>query len=305
MQIRFFLTAVLAAVSSFVFLAPPALATEPIRVVASFSILGDLVHNVGGNRVTVSTLVGANGDAHSYQPRPSDSEKIKKANLVIINGLGFETWADRLIKASNYKGKRLVAAKGVSALRGSTEHAGHSHGHNHAAHDPHAWQDMENVKKYVTNIRDALTEVDPEGGATYQANTEAYLSQLVTLHSEIKATFASIPNAQKKVITSHDALSYFGDAYGIVFHSPQGMSTDAQASAKNIATLIKQIKEEKITALFVENMSDQRILQQIASETAVKIGGTLYADALASTGEASTYIGMMRHNTRLIAEALR
>jgi zinc/manganese transport system substrate-binding protein len=301
MNRRFFMAAVFSAATSIGFLASPLKAAESVRVVTSFSILGDLVRNVGGSRVSVTSLVGANGDSHSYQPRPSDSAKIKNANLVIINGLGFEAWADRLVKASNYTGKSVVASKGVSALKAESGHAGHSHG----SHDPHAWQDVENVKIYVANIRDALSEIDPDGGAAYQANAGAYLTKLDALHSEMKAVFASIPTAKKNVITSHEAFSYFGDAYGIVFHSPQGMSTDAEASAKNIAALIKQIKEEKITALFIENMSDKRVLQQIARETNAKIGGTLYADALSTSGEAATYIGMMRHNTRLIAIAVR
>jgi zinc/manganese transport system substrate-binding protein len=280
-------------VSSLALLAAPPVAKAQagkIEVVASFSILADLVRQVGGDRVSVRSIVPANTDAHVYEPKPADIAAVGRAKLVVINGLGFEAWADRIVRATNYSGERLVASRGVRALsvRGQT--------------DPHAWQDVANVKTYIVNIRDALSKVDPAGTASYASRAASYLAQLDRLDAEIKASFTRIPQANRKVVTSHDAFHYFGDAYDVVFLAPQGVSTEGQASAKDVATLIRQIKEEGIRAVFVENMTNGRVIQQIASETGVKVGGTLYADALG--GGASSYIAMMRHNARTIAGAL-
>ncbi len=264
--------------------------TGKIEVVASFSILADLVRQVGGDRVSVRSIVPANTDAHVYEPKPADIAAVGRAKLVVINGLGFEAWADRIVRATNYSGERLVASRGIRALsvKGQT--------------DPHAWQDVANVKTYIANIRDALSKVDPAGAASYVSRAASYSAQLDRLDAEIKGSFAHIPQANRKVVTSHDAFHYFGDAYDVVFLAPQGVSTEAQASAKDVAALIRQIKDENIRAVFVENMTNGRVVQQIARETGVKVGGTLYADALGGT--ASSYIGMMRHNARTIAGAL-
>jgi zinc/manganese transport system substrate-binding protein len=261
-----------------------------IDVVASFSIVADLVRQVGGERVRVQSIVPINGDAHVYEPKPADVTMIARATLVVTNGLGFESWADRILSTANYSGEKLVASRGVKALsvRGSI--------------DPHAWQDVANVKIYVNNIRDSLSKVDPDGAASYAQRAEAYQDQLDALDAEIKAAFARIPQAERKVVTSHDAFYYFGDAYNVVFLAPQGVSTDAEPSAKEVAGLIKQIKSENIRAVFIENMSNGRLIQQIASETGVTVGGTLYADALG--GNVQSYIAMMRHNTKALAKAM-
>jgi len=261
-----------------------------VEVVASFSILADLVRQVGGDRVSVRSIVPPNTDAHVYEPKPADIAAVSRAKLVVINGLGFEGWADRIVRDTNYSGERLVASRGVRALsvRGST--------------DPHAWQDVANVKTYITNIRDALSKVDPAGAAIYASRAASYSTQLDRLDAEIKGTFVRIPQANRKVVTSHDAFHYFGDAYDVVFLAPQGVSTESQASAKDVAALIRQIKDENIRAVFVENMSNGRVIKQISSETGVKVGGTLHADAL--SGAASSYIAMMRLNARTIAGAL-
>ncbi len=268
-------------------------AQTKLRVVASFSILADIVREVGGERIEVSSLVRSGGDAHTYDPSPADSARIAAADLVIINGLNFEPWADRLVKAAKYAKARLVASKGIKALVTGGQP------------DPHAWQDVENVKLYVANIREALSAADPAGRADYGKSAAAYLKQLDALHAGIKAAFADIPQAKRKVITSHDAFTYYGDAYGVVFHAPQGVSTEAEPTARDVARLIRQIKAEKITAVFVENISDPRLVTQIAREAGVKVGGTLYSDGLAPDGEASTYVGMMEHNTRLLSAAMR
>ncbi len=285
----------------------PAQAQDKIKVLASFSILGDLVREVGGERVEVSTLVGANTDLHNFQPTPAHAKAVAGAQLVVINGLGLEGWADRLVKSANYKGARLVATKGVKALTAETDGHGHNHKHKHSdRYDPHAWQEVANVKIYVANIRDALIAVDAAGKETYTKNAGAYLQKLEALEAEIKQLFAGLSEKQRRVITSHDAFHYFGDAYGIEFLAAQAAGGDTQPSARDVARLIQQIRKEGVKAIFVENISNPRIIEQIAKETDAKIGGTLYSDALSDAkGPAATYIDMIRHNAKAIAAALR
>lgn len=282
-------------------------AQEKVKVLASFSILADLVKEVGGKRVEVSTLVGANTDMHGFQPTPAHAKAVAAARLVVINGLGLEGWADRLVKSANYKGARLVASKGVKALSAETEGHGHNHKHKHSErYDPHAWQEVANVKIYVANIRDALASVDPAGKDAYTKNAAAYIQKLDALEAEIKQLFAGLSEKQRRVITSHDAFHYFGDAYGIEFLAAQAAGGDTQPSARDVAKLIQQIKKEGVKAIFVENISNPRIVEQIARETGAKIGGTLYSDALSETnGPAASYIEMIRHNAKTIAAALR
>jgi zinc/manganese transport system substrate-binding protein len=296
--------AALAGALMFAAMLASAQAAEKVKVLASFSIIGDLVRQVGGEHVDVDLLVGPDVDMHSFQPSPADSRKLSGAKLVVINGLGLEGWADRLVKAAGYRGARLVASKGVKALAEQHEH-GHGEG-GHGKYDPHAWQDVGDAKIYVANIRDALIEVDPANKAAYQQNAENYLGQLDALDREIRAAFADIPKQRRRVITTHDAFEYYGDAYGVEFLAAQGVSEDAEPSARDIARLIQQIKKEKITAIFIENISSGRLLDRITKETGTKIGGTLYSDALSKPdGPAATYIDMMRHNTRAITDALR
>jgi zinc/manganese transport system substrate-binding protein len=282
-------------------------AQEKVKVLASFSILGDLVREVGGDRVEVSTLVGANTDMHGFQPTPAHAKAVAGAQLVVINGLGLEGWADRLVKSANYKGARLVASKGVKALTAETEGHGHNHKHKHSdRYDPHAWQEVANVKIYVANIRDALTGVDPAGKDAYAKNASAYLQKLEALEGEIKQLFAGLSAKERRAITSHDAFHYFGDAYGIEFLAVQAAGGETQPSARDVARLIQQIRKESVKAVFVENISNPRIIEQIAKETGAKIGGTLYSDALSeANGPAPTYIDMIRHNAKTIAAALR
>jgi len=284
-------------------------AADKVPVVASFSIIGDLVKQVGGDHVTVALLVGPNVDMHSFQPSPANSSKLAGAKLVVLNGLGLEGWADRLIKASGYHGATLVASKGVKALT-AHEHEhdeghGHAKAHDHGASDPHAWQDVGNVKIYVTNIRDALIGVDPANAAAYRDNAERYLGTLDALDRDIRAAVATIPADKRRLITTHDAFNYFEKAYGIEFFAAQGVSGDTEPSARDIARLIRQIKNEKVTTVFFENVESDRLLSSIAKETNAKVGGTLYSDALSpADGPAATYVDMMRYNTRTIADAL-
>lgn len=277
---------------------------EKLKVVASFSVLGDMVRNVGGERIELVTLVGPNGDAHVYSPTPADGRRLTEAKIVFTNGLKFEGWIDRLIKSSGTKAARVEAARGVKPLRGEEDGHGHGH-HDHGSSDPHAWQSIGNAKTYVANVRDALIAADAAGKDTYEANAGAYLKQLDELEAEVKSLVAGIPTERRRIITSHDAFRYFEAAYGIDFVSPQGVSTESEASAKDVARIIQQIKREKIAAVFVENVSDARLMERIAKETGAKIGDRVYSDALSEpNGPAGTYIDMMRHNIRAFSAAL-
>lgn len=280
----------------------PAVAQEKLKVVATFSILADLVKNVGGDRVVVTALVGPNGDAHVYQPSPGDAKTLADARVVFANGLGFEGWMARLVKASGTKAPTVVASKGVKPRKAAGDH-GHGHGHDDA--DPHAWQSVANVKLYVANIRDALTAADPAGKSTYEANATAYLAKLDALDAEVKTAIQAIPADRRKIITTHDAFGYFGAAYGVTFIAPQGVSTESEVSAKDVAKIITQIKKQKIPAVFLENVTDDRLLKRIGAEGGARIGGTLYSDALTDEkGPAPTYLDMMRHNVKQLSAAL-
>jgi zinc/manganese transport system substrate-binding protein len=283
-------------------------ADAPMPVVASFSILGDLVARVGGDRVAVATLVGPGGDAHVFQPRPADAKTLAAARVVFVNGLGFEGWIDRLVKSSGTRATVVVAAAGVTPIAGEEEEHEAEHGkggHDHGRFDPHAWQSIANVKLYVATIRDGLAAADPAGREAYAANAAAFLAELDGLDAEVRAAIAQVPAAKRRVITSHDAFGYFAAAYGIAFLAPQGLSTDAEPSAKGVARLIAQIRREKITAVFVETMSDPRMVKRIAEETGVRLGGELFSDSLSPKGgPASTYVDMVRHNVKLLTAAM-
>jgi zinc/manganese transport system substrate-binding protein len=273
-------------------------ADAKVKVVATFSILADLVKNVGGDRVEVTALVGPNGDAHVYAPTPSDAKTLAAAQVVVTNGFGFEGWLERLVKASATKAAMVVATKGVKPRRSTDDHG-------HGGSDPHAWQSVANVAIYVANIRDGLAKADPAGKGTYEANATAYLAKLDALDREVKSEIAKIPADRRRIITTHDAFGYFREAYGVDFIAPQGVSTESEPSARDVARIITQVKKQKIPAVFLENVTEPRLLKRIAEESGAKIGGTLYSDALTDAkGEAPTYIDMMRHNVRQLATAL-
>ncbi|MCP1573548.1 zinc/manganese transport system substrate-binding protein [Herbaspirillum rubrisubalbicans] len=283
----------------------PAAAAERIPVLASFSILGDIVANVGGERIAVSTLVGPDEDAHVFQPAPDDIKAVSRAKLIVVNGLGFEGWMDRLAQSANYHGPIVVASAGIKARERVGEEEGHDHEH-HSKDDPHAWQDPQNVIVYTRNIVTALAKLDPAGAETYRKNGEAYVTKLQDLDAWAARQFAQIPDAKRKVITSHDAFEYFGARYKVRFLAAQGVSTDSEPSARDIATLIRQIRSEKIKALFFENMSNPKLLQQIARESGTAAGGKLYADALSKPdGPAPDYLSLMRYNITQLLEKIR
>lgn len=283
-----------------------AVAAEPLPVVASFSILADLTRRIGGEYVQVYALVGPGGDAHVYQPTPADVKTIARASLVVVNGLGFEGWIDRLIRSSGYRGRLVVASDGVKPLRRTASDLGPRSRDDHAADvDPHAWQDLANARHYVDNIAAALGAVDPANKAAYQANAARLQAEIDALDRDLRATFAALPAERRKVVSSHDAFAYFARAYGIAFIAPVGVSTDAQPSAAAVAATIRQIRQEKIRAMFIENVSDHRLLERIRQESGAVIGGTLYSDSLSRPGTAAdSYLGMMRQNAKTLAAAL-
>lgn len=275
-----------------------------LKVVATFSILGDFAKNVGGDRVDVMTLVGPNGDVHVYTPTASDAEAIRNARLVIVNGLGLEGWLPRLVESSGSDASTVVATHGIAPRKVA---AGEilSRDRGAGSLDPHAWQSVANAEIYVANIRGAMVAADPASAATYRANASTYLAKLEALDRDVREAVARIPAERRKVISNHDAFGYFAAAYDITFVAPQGVSTETEPSAGDIATIIAQIKKEKIPAVFLENVSDPRLMRQIASETGAAIGGTLYSDSLTDqNGEAPSYVEMVRHNIGTISSAL-
>lgn len=314
----------LATAVSLMTLFPAALATasaENLKVVASFSIIADFAKNVGGDRVDITTLVGPNGDAHVYEPKPADAAAVAAADVVLVNGLQFEGFLQRLVEASGTKAPIVELTKGGEVLKSAEEEHHHeqesaeagqehahedAHGHHHHGEfDPHAWQSVHNAEIYVKNIADAFCAADAAGCDTYRTNAEAYDEKLEALDSEIKAAVAEIPQDKRIVITSHDAFGYFQHEYGIKFLAPKGVSTESEASAAEVAALIRQVKEDKASAIFVENVTNPRLAEQIASETGMKVGGELYSDALSDeSGPAATYIEMMRSNVNTIKGAI-
>jgi len=283
-------------------------APEPrIAVVATFTILADMVSNVGGDRVVVTSVVGPDSDAHQFSPTPGDAKAIASANVVFVNGLGFEGWLDKLIAASGYQGPVVVASEGIKTRHVAADGRGHGHGHkhDHGEVDPHGWQSLTHAQRYVSNIADALVKADPAHEAAYRARAAAYGEALQKLDTEARQKFDAIPAADRRVITGHDAFGYFADSYGIRFSAPRGFSTEAEAGAKDIARLSRQIRSERIRAIFVENISDPRLVEQLARESGARVGGVLFSDALSAKDKrAITYLDMMRHNIDEVSKAL-
>jgi zinc/manganese transport system substrate-binding protein len=286
-------------------------ARDKLAVVTSFSILADMTARIGGEHVAVTSLVPANTDAHMFTPAPGDVKTLGAAEVFVMNGLGFEAWAEKLVKSANFKGAAVVAAKGVTTLKALEEeghdHDAHDHGHVKHDHerDPHAWQNIENGIIYAANIRDALVKADPAHAADYKANAGRYIAELKELHAWVKAEIGKVPASKRKVITSHDAFQYFGRAYGVEFLAPAGVNEETEPSAQDMARIIDQMRKERITALFLENVNDKRLVEQLQRDGGATIGGTIYSDALsAADGPASTYAGMLKHNVRLLVPAM-
>lgn len=289
-----------AATAAFLMPSAGGFAQERMPVVASFSILGDLVGEIGGDRVRVETLVGPNGDAHVLQPAPADVQKVRAAKVLVLNGLGLEGWMTRLQQSSGFKGVVVTASTGVRTQTVLDEHGGTK-----PVTDPHAWQDLANGRIYVRNIEQGLAKADPEGREIYAHNAATLVAAIDALEPEVKAAIQRLPPDRRKIITSHDAFGYFGSAYGMQFIAPTGVSTDSEPSAKDVAAIIRQIRAEKVPAVFLENISDPRMLERISQESGAKIGGTLYSDALSPPdGPAGTYLAMFRHNVAMLTKAL-
>lgn len=272
-------------------------AADKPQVVTSFSILADLTRAVGGEHIALTNLVGPDEDAHVFEPSPEHARTLLQADLIIANGLGFEPWLERLLASSEARGQRIDASQGVLPLW--LEEDGEK------VADPHAWQSLSNAEIYVRNITQALSQLDPEHAAAYAANRDAYLAKLHALLKQANSRLAGLPASQRKVVTSHDAFGYLGQAWQLQFIAPQGLSTHDEPSAAEVATLIRQLRSEGVRAVFVENIRDPRLVRQIADEAGASVGGTLYSDALASQGPASTYLGMFQHNLDTLLAALK
>lgn len=290
----------------------PTLSAQPLPVVASFSILADMVREVGGSHVEVTSLVGPNTDAHVFDPTPADARRIASARLVFVNGLGFEGWLDRLVKASGYRGPIVIASKGVKTplqLKDAHDHAGaakgHGHQHSHGAPDPHAWQNLANAERYVETIRIALAAVLPAHSVELEQRATDYVKRIRALDHATKAQIAAVAVERRRVITSHDAFGYFAAAYGITFYPLQGLATGSEPSAAEVVRVIDLIKKNKVSAIFTENISDPRVLERIAKDSGTKVGGRLYADALTEPGtSADSYLKMFQHNVTTIVQGI-
>ncbi|SCC11601.1 metal ABC transporter substrate-binding protein [Kosakonia oryziphila] len=271
---------------------------KTLNVVTSFSILGDITQEVGGEHVKVTTLVGPDGDPHTFEPSAKDSALLNKADVVVVNGLGLEGWLDRLVKASGFKGQLVVASTGVSTH--TLEEDGKT------VTDPHAWNSAANGVLYAQNILAALVKADPEDEAALNASGQRYIAELKQMNSWAKERFSAIPQAKRKVLTSHDAFGYFARAYNVEFMAPQGISSESEASAAQVASLIKQIKADGVHVWFMENQLDPRLVKQIASATGAQPGGELYPEALSvKGGVADTYQKAFRHNVDTIANSMK
>ncbi|WP_145518664.1 metal ABC transporter substrate-binding protein [Yersinia bercovieri] len=279
-------------------LSSPLAMAKTIEAVASFSILGDIVQQVGGEHVNVITLVGPNGDPHGFEPTPKNSKQLSKADVVFVSGLGLEGWLERLISASGYKGQVVVASTGVDSRKMDDE--------GKRVTDPHAWNSMANGIKYANNVMNALIVADPEDADYFRKRGGEYIQQLEKLDADAKAQFAAIPADQRKVLTSHDAFGYFSQEYGVNFLSPVGFSTESEASASGVAALINQIKQEKIKTYFIENQTDPRLVKQIAAASGAKAGGELYPEALSPAGgPAATYAEAFKHNVDTLVGSMK
>jgi len=271
----------------------PLHAAERLNVVASFSIIADFVRTIGGDRVNLTTLVGPDSDVHVYTPAPGDAKRIAEAKLVIVNGLGLEGWLPRLVQSAGSKAQVVTASAGIAPLKLGS------------AADPHAWLSVPNTRIYVADITNALVVADPDDMEFFRTQSKAYLEKLETLDREVREAVAKIPAERRKVISTHDAFGYFAAEYGVQFVAPLGVSTETEPSARDIATIIGQIKAQKIPAVFLENISDDRLIRRIAAETGAKVGGTLISDGLTGEkGPAPTYIDMVRHNIKALTSAL-
>lgn len=282
--------------------APSTLNTK-LKAVATFSIIGDLVQNVAGDKIELTTLVGADADVHDFEPTPSDLAILAGAQLIFENGVGLESWLDNLYTSSGSQAERVVLSKGIALI----DAVGKDHAH--SDHDPHLWQDPQNTMQMVKAIRDALVKADPANTSIYQQNADAYLAKLAALDQEIVSTVTALPPERRKLVTSHDALGYFAARYGfeIVGSVIASLNTEAgEPSAQDIVALVNGIRQQGVKAIFLESQSNPKLVERVAQEAGIAIGPELYTDALGAAGSpGATYIDAMRHNVRAIVDALK
>ena len=274
-------------------------AQPPVRVLVSFSILEDIVREIGGADVVVTSLIGPDSDAHVFEPSPDQLRLLAQSQLFVVNGLGLEGWETRLVQSAQYHGPVVVASHGITPIETAEP------GAVAPVPDPHAWQDVKNAEIYAANIAQALQEADPERADDFRRGLDRYRAELQTLDREVRAELAGVPPAKRRVITTHDAFAYYGHAYDVTFLAPEGLSTDSEPSAEGIAKLIRQIRHEGIKALFLENVSDPRLMEALAHEVGARLGPLLFSDALSRADEpASTYVKMIRYNTATLKEGM-
>lgn len=271
-------------------------AAEKARVVTTFSILADITREIGGDDIQLTNLVGADADAHVFEPAPAQVRAVLEADLVIANGLGFEPWLERLLANGEARGTRIDASKGVVPITVLED--------DQRLVDPHAWQSLGNAEIYARNITQALVQLVPARAAAFEARRDSWLGRLGALRQSIAPRLMALPPERRRVLTSHDAFGYFAQEWRLQFLAAQGVSDAAEPSAAEVAGLIRQLRAEGVRAIFVENIRDARLVKQIAEEAGARVGGTLYSDALAAEGPASTYLGMYRQNVERLLQAL-
>lgn len=268
-------------------------AEDRLKIVASFSILGDMVQQVVGEHADVTTIVGPDADAHVYQPSVADARAVADADVIFVNGLGFETWSETLIAESGTDASVHVATQGVKIVKVDGET------------DPHAWNSLSNGVVYVNNIAAVLSNKIPEKADVIETNRATYANTLMALDTSTKTKLSQLPAKKRTVVTAHDAFGYLADAYDMTFLAPVGIDTDAEPSAQELAVLIDQLKADGAAALFVENITSPALVQQIADETGLTIGGRLFSDALSERGgPATSYLAMFEHNLNTLLTAL-
>ena len=277
-----------------------------LRVVASFSILADIAGSVAGDLAEVSALVGPDVDAHGYSPSPADGRRCAEADLLLVNGHGFDAWMDKLARSAGGKARLAVATQGIATIRARAAH-GHGHGHSHAhgAVDPHMWQDASRAAQMARTIGRVLGEARPGSAAAFAAQAARVAEELVALDAWVSALFAPVPKEKRRVFASHDAFAYFGARYGVEFRAPRGVANEGEPSAADLARIIRDIRRENAKVVFLENVSSPRVIEQVAREAGARLGGRLYSDALSAPGgPAATYQAMMRHNATLMRDAM-
>lgn len=299
------------AVVCFIFaLSGPAGADEKLSVIATFSILGDLTQQIGGDAIALTVLVGPDSDTHAFEPTAESQRVVAKATVLVANGLGLEPWLERLIDASGFNGELVVATDSIKPLTapGSHDDAVGDEGsdHDHGAADPHAFQDPKLVLTYIDNIEAGLVKAAPGQAETFKKNADALKERFRILDAELAASLGTLPPDHKRILTSHDAFQYFGRAYGISFVAAQGVTTEAEPSAKDLKRIVEQIRHGDIKAVFIESMNDPRFIESLAADTGAVVGGDLYSDALSgSEGPAPDLISLYRHNAHELLKVLK